>query len=317
MKKIFTENSVCLLIVFALSFSKAWSQTNPAPFNLSSGNYSFTEWDAASAAGTYPPNGIFHVNTQEDPLLTEEPSSDWICLYNITSRSRIIGEGVNGVSFLNTSDIQDNQTRCGNGPSDIGGYVGAFTIALNATGRNNISVSWLNELLLQSNGAPTPRDYRVRLQYRVGVAATWADVPGTAEFSSAGLVGGGLFGYGPVVLPGDCNNQPVVQLRWKYYEHAANDGGTRPRVRLDEITVTSDIATGIEQAQNADYFSVYPNPSDEFVNFSELIAGSLFSSSGQLVKTFSSTQTLSLEGIKPGVYFIQTLDGSTTKLFKK
>jgi hypothetical protein len=301
------------VITSFLFCASVYAQSNPTPFDLSSGNYSFTQWDAASSPGTHPANSVFQITTVEDPGLADEPTGDWLCLYNLTARSRIIGQGTDGFSFINTTAIQDNQTRCGNGVNDIGGFAGVFVAAVNTTNRDNITVSWLNELLSQSTGTPTVRDWRMRLQYRVGTSAAWADVPGAGEFSSQTSTVGVDQNFGPVVLPNACNNQPVVQVRWKFYESATNDGGTRPEVRTDEITISSDFATGIQEV-SASAFSVYPNPANKLVNFSNIISGSLFSSTGQLVKTFSSAKTLSLEGMEAGAYFIQTTEGRVSKL---
>lgn len=306
--------SISTLLLFT---SCSYSQSNPAPFDLSSGNYSFAQWDGASSPGTYPANGVFQIHTIEDPILTDEPTGDWLCLYNITTRSRVVGEGIDGVSFINTSSIQDDQARCGNGVNDIGGYIGAFVVALNGAGRENIEVSWLNALLSQSDGTPAPREYHVKLQYRVGISATWSDVPGSNEFSNAGLIAGDVQNFGPLTLPVECNNQPIVQVRWKYFEHLENDGGTRPRIRLDEISITSDFATGIETPVSSTNVSIYPNPATGLINFNKKISGELINSTGQLVKTFSAASTLSLENIEAGVYFIHTSEGRVNKLFVK
>ena len=45
---------------------------------------------------------------------------------------------------------------------------------------------------------------------------------------------------GPVTLPPDCDNQPYVQLRWKYY-WVSGANNSRDQLRLDDIVVTDQI----------------------------------------------------------------------------
>ncbi|MCX8108323.1 MAG: hypothetical protein N3G20_05910, partial [Verrucomicrobiae bacterium] len=42
---------------------------------------------------------------------------------------------------------------------------------------------------------------------------------------------------GPVPLPAEANNQPVVQLRWKYYFIPTGASGARAELRVDDIFV--------------------------------------------------------------------------------
>jgi hypothetical protein len=133
-----------------------WAQSNPTPFDLSSGNYSLTEWDPNSPAGTYPPNMYFHRSNVQDPQLADEMTTDYTGAYNLTSGTRINGLGTDGFSFLNTA---------------TNGNLGAAVLALNTTGRVNIQVSWVGGTV--ATGA---REYRIRLQYRIGTTGSFSDV---------------------------------------------------------------------------------------------------------------------------------------------
>lgn len=301
-----------------LLFSYAFAQSNPSTFNMTSGNYSFTSWDSLAAPGTYPPNSMIHIHTAADPAIADEPTGDWVCAYNLTSRSRVLGEGVNGISFINTSNFQDSQARCGNGVNDVGGYVGEFVVALNTTSRNNISVSWVAGLISQGDGAPTPREYKMRLQYRVGTTSAWTDVPGNNAFTSDGQIAGAIENSGPLALPAECNNQPVVQVRWKYYMEALNDGGTRPRIRLDEILISSDTITGIENIANTSFFTVYPNPATgEELYFNKKINAALLSVTGQLIIEVKNADKIDISSVAEGMYFIKTAQGQAVKVLIK
>ncbi|KAB2908918.1 MAG: choice-of-anchor D domain-containing protein [Ignavibacteriales bacterium] len=198
------------------------AQTNPALFNLSTGAYSFTEWAAANAAGTYPANMKFHRTSTQDPELGVEMSSDYTLAYNLATGPRINGLGAEGISFVNTG---------------TSGNLGAATVGLNATGRENIKVYFTAQTKVV--GA---RTYGLRLQYRIG-NGTWLDVPGPVEYISSGTQGHSL-AFGPLTLPAECNNQAELYLRWKYY--SISGSGTRPEIRLDDISVVSSPVGGAQ-----------------------------------------------------------------------
>jgi hypothetical protein len=238
-----------MAIAFMLAVLPALAQlSNPTPFDLSTGNYLFNTWAATNAAGTYPANMIFHRHTSNDPRLADEVTIDYTLAYNLTSGPRINGLGADsGLAFSNSGTSNN--------------YVGAVVVALNATGRSNISVSYLAQLLTEGDGNGTQanrREWAFRLQYRVGNTGTWLNVLNSlgnpVEYSSVGLRTTPTIPaaqtVGPVVLPSDANNQSLVQVRIKFY--FSNDpaqtpapAGTRPRMRLDDISITSQSSSGI------------------------------------------------------------------------
>lgn len=128
------------------------------------------------------------------------------------------GLGTNGFSWRNTG-------------SPAGG-LGAAVLALNTTGLSNIRVSWTGGTVDIQN----ERQYRIRLQYRVGTSGSFTDVPGPVEYTSATI--GHSQDFGPTLLPVTVNNQPVVQLRWKYYY--VSGSGNRPQLRVGNILVEHD-----------------------------------------------------------------------------
>ncbi len=214
-----------------------FAQTNPTPYDLSLGDYSLLSWSPTNAAGVFPPSVRFHRTANGsavDPGLSTDLPADYTLAYNLTGGVRINGLDNDGFGIVNTS-------------STTNGQLGAAVLALNCSGRSNITVSWLGGTLTQGDGNPTPREYAIRLQYRIGTSAAWSDVPGPIEYSSAGKTNGHTQTFS-TVLPISVNNEPVVQLRWKYYSAAANSGGQRPRLRLDDIAVTSTSAFGTPTA---------------------------------------------------------------------
>jgi hypothetical protein len=301
------------IALFSISFPVS-GQTNPEPFILSGGNYSFTSWAPESPAGSYPPNMIFNfVSTNQIEPFYTDGSSDYDCGYNHTKRPRINGLAEDGISILTTSSSQYNDCDSGAAASRFMGYV---LVSLNASGRSNISVTWLGETLLAGDGTPNPRIWNLRLQYRIGNSGLFTDVPGPVEYVAA-TTAGSLLTMGPTLLPDECWNQPVVQVRWIYFESSAGDGGTRPKLRIDEIGITSDIYQGIiDPGTNADEsFSIYPNPTSfQFTVKTDVsLQGTIkvldILGKELLQKSFNSPlNTIDCSEMPDGVYIVQVTD---------
>ncbi|GAB1348700.1 hypothetical protein MASR1M107_09120 [Ignavibacteriales bacterium] len=221
------KNFIVFIILLISIPGYLFSQTNPSLFDLSTGSYSFTSWANTSAAGTYPSNMIFQrVSGSTDPTLTTEMTTDYTAAYSLTSGARVNGLNANGFSFVNSGSTA--------------GYLGTAILGLNTTGRQDIKVSFTAGTV--ALGTPTSRLYKIRLQYKIGTSGTWTDVPGPIEYSP-GTAGSSQV-FGPTTLPAECNNQPTLYVRWKYYFESGSGG--RPELRVDEISVTSSPATSTQ-----------------------------------------------------------------------
>lgn len=205
---------IFLIAIFQLPLT---AQTNPEPFDLAQGNYVFTTWNPTQPAGTYPPNMRFHRSgTRTDPLLTTTLTEDYTDSYNLTAGARISGKGERGFSFRNAGNTRN--------------YVGAAVLAIRTVGVENVLVSWEG-----GTEYAAPRDYRIRLQYRVGTSGEFIDVPGPVEYVKN--TSGHSQTFGPTLLPPEVGNQEVVQLRWFYFQYPQQDGGERPELRVGNILV--------------------------------------------------------------------------------
>jgi hypothetical protein len=211
-----------LMILLVLSgFTGLKAQTDPALYNGWPANYTFTSWDAAEAAGTYPANMRFWRTGTQDPSIVATANADYTTAYNGASGTRINGLGADGISFVNTGTA---------------GNLGMAVVGLNLSGRNNVQVSWTGGTV-----AAQPREYKIRLQYRIGAGA-WTDVPGPVEYSS-NATSGHSQAFGPTTLPAAVDNQSAVYVRWFYF-YSGPTTGTRPQLRLDDITISSSGAVG-------------------------------------------------------------------------
>lgn len=195
-----------------------FGQTYPLPFDLSQGNYSYSEWQPESTEGTYPQNFRFHTISTLDAVQNSEPDGDWILPYNLTSRARILGNGSDGFSFLNTSTAQTGT-----------GFPSAAVLAINSAGRTNITVNWTGRTL-----ASAPREYTLFLQYRIGNTGDFISLNSSYAMNSVS----GHYENLSVKLPAAAEDASLVYLRWIYvYTGAAI--GARPNLGIDNISVSS------------------------------------------------------------------------------
>ncbi|HMO05471.1 MAG TPA: CotH kinase family protein [Kiritimatiellia bacterium] len=202
----------------------------PQPFDLGAGPFAFTEWANTEAAGTYPAHMLFEQVDGADPVLSVPMDGVWTLPYNIASRSRINGLGTNGVSFINTGD---KVALPGSG------FLGSAIAAVSTIGRSNVTVSFTAGTVV-----PNFRTYGLRLQYRIGASGPFVDVleNGQPVEYLRNATAGHAQNFGPVALPALVNNQPYVQVRWKYYYIDTGVTGARPQIRLDDILIASDKA---------------------------------------------------------------------------
>jgi hypothetical protein len=210
-----------------------WSPLTEAQFRIAhplatQGPYLFGDWSTQSSAGTHPPNMTFYQTSTvvADPGLAVEMENVWNLPYNRSTRSRINGLGGDGFSFINTSDPQNDPGA---------GYVGTAVLDLDTTGSQDIRVMWTGGTV-----AANVRDYGIRLQYRIGTSGGFSDVMagGAPVEYLRNPVNGHSAIIGPVILPALADNQPHVQLRWKYY-HRSGTSGSRPQLRVDDIQVSA------------------------------------------------------------------------------
>lgn len=226
-----TVRSVLVALLMSVGALLATAQSNPTPFNLAGGTYSFTQWDATQAALTYPANMVFHTYTKTtsspDVTMADAPTGDWDCIYNGTSGPRMAGKGTAGFSFITS----------GGTPICTNKWVGAAVLALNTTNRANVTVNWTGGTV-----ATLGRVYSLRFQYRVGTSGAWSDVlqNGLPTEYPVGAIG--TTQAFSTLLPIAAENQPVVQVRWVY--NYISGSGSRPEMSLDEISATSTSMAG-------------------------------------------------------------------------
>ena len=224
--------SVLLIVFSLLLFQTGFSQTNPTPLVLTSNSHSiFTSWANTSTNGSAPSNMAFWVAGGRQETTPPTVVGDWNCAYNLTSNSRFVGKGGDGISMVNTGT--GALTTCSNPTSAATVYPYAVVLALNTTNRVSLQALWTGGTVTTGQ-----RPYVLQLQYRIGSTGNFTDISGASYSGSTTGNSQALTS----ALPSACENQTLVQLRWVYIQTTAGSG-TRPELRLDEISVNSSPAT--------------------------------------------------------------------------
>ena len=222
-------------ILLALVCSQAaQAQTNPAaqalPFSLTS-----------QTGGTLPAGVAVHrFGTTAGAIpttRTNTPGNADLPYSNISNAGGWRDEGANGIGLLASGSQA----------------AGALVVAVNTTGQTNVQVSWVARTILQQ----ASRDNSIALQYRLGTSGNFIDVD-PSEYTSAGKTAGDSATFTNVTLPPAAENQPVVQVRWVYWE-SVSTSGSRDRIAVDDVSITANSGPIVEptvQASNIVFSTV-------------------------------------------------------------
>lgn len=321
MKKIVLSFILCLkgVLLFA--------QTSPSPFDLSSGAYTFTQWDSAvsiNPAGSYPAHMKFHTLGNQNPAENTVANGDWACSYDLQTGCRVNGKDTLGVAFINIGNSQTPNCMVNGTGTTI--YVGDATVALNTTNCENISVSWIGRMVSNftySDSTPISRFYAIACQYRIGTSGPFTNLPGNYLFKC----NSDSVTYKPVgtsdtlfaLLPDTCNNQPIVEIRWIYHQTAQNSGGPRPALAIDDINITRDVVTNLPKSSSIKkHLFIYPNPViNGKVNLSHACTFVVVDMLGQTISKQTFGKEFNIDFLNKGVYFIKTSDGEIAKFVKQ
>lgn len=323
----YSMKKILFSVLFCFTGIHLYAQTSPSPFDLSSGAYTFTQWDSSASlnpAGTYPAHMKFHTLGNQNPDETTPANGDWACAYDLQTGCFVKGMAQLGVAFRNIGNSQ--AVNCMSNGTGTNIYVGDASVSLNTTNCENITVSWIGRMVsnfVYSDSTPISRFYAIACQYRIGSSGSFNNLPGNYLFTC----NSDTMTYKPVgtadtlvaVLPDTCNNQPVVELRWIYHQTALNAGGPRPILGLDDINITRDIVTALmKNNTNKKALNVYPNPINSGkINLNKVCQFVVIDMLGQSISKPTLGKEFNTENLNKGVYFIKTSEGEIVKFVKQ
>lgn len=282
----------------------------PEIFDLSTGDFEFTSWDASAAAGTYPESMRFYYSN--DPTAEfANPNNDgtrlYDCGYDLTSRPRFNGLGEDGFSIIATGSPQRN--NCMDGDADEDRYTGSAVIGVNPTGLDHVAIKWTARLVTEG-----VRTFGVRLQFRFGPNGGYNDFPGETTFSSEDLQVGDEQEF-TSILPGIFLGQAELYLRFVYFQ-IEGEAGSRPEIGIDDISVYQFDPLSANDLDAKVGLNIYPNPASDVVNvdlsnFGEgMVNISLFDITGKLLEqsrvavSANMIHQVNMSALKSGLYLM-------------
>lgn len=199
---------------------------------------------------------------------------------------------------------------------DNGAMTKCWVIQVNTVGYDNLKLSSKQ----QSGGNnPGPRDYLV--QYRIGSAGEWTEVPNSALIIANDWTTGLLTN---TPLPVECNNQTSVYLRWLMTTNTNSTGGSVASNginKIDDIYINGNVVIGINEYTNNAIFSMAPNPAHGNVTIKspeKIVSIEIIDANGRLAVRQNlncSTQwTLNQGTLTKGIYIVRIMnnDGKTS-----
>jgi hypothetical protein len=235
MKKTRTNNSIgikkfrtifgLLVTIFALFFN---GQTNAQTyFDMSSSNYSQNFNGITTLPTNFSLVGVQATGTIPSATRTTTASTNALAIVASGAAVGIDAATSTRLVFL-TTGATANSTAI------------ASDLNLNFTGRTAGNLSYDASTIFNSTG---DRVGSLRVYYSLDNTA-WTELTGTnLPYVATNNVAGS--GSVSIALPSALNNQATVKLRFYYHNgNAAGTAGSRPRIGIDNLSVTSTAASG-------------------------------------------------------------------------
>lgn len=171
----------------------------------------------------------------------------------------------------------------------------------------------------QQSGGNDPGPKYWIIQYKVGEAGEWTDVEG----SGYEVANDWETGYiEDLVLPGECDNQELVYVRWLVTDNESSGGGAvlpDGKSKIDNILITADGINNIGEGSFASRLRIGPNPAADILNISiengrqeEYVITDI---SGRPVSkgTVNGSTTVDVTSLPEGMYLVRITDHSETR----
>lgn len=154
-----------------------------------------------------------------------------------------------------------------------------------------------------NNGGPL----HFKIQYRISGTDVWTDIMSDTITLGNDWTTGVVEG---VALPAAINNSSEsIYVRWIMVSNEDINGGnvTANGVsKIDDIFVIGVNNEGTEELLYAE-FSIFPNPTQKIITIDApftIDIVNIYNSNGQLVKQFSGNETINIENLNAGFYFL-------------
>jgi hypothetical protein len=176
-------------------------------YQLAECPYVFDHWSPSSLPGSAPSHAAFVYFDRADPPINAPIAGITSGAFNLESRTRILGLGLDGVAFVNTGNAAGN-------PGYPGGQLGGLLLTVDTRDLPQAWVSWIGRTHERQS-----RVYEIRLQYRIGQEGPFLDlldVNGFPMVYRTQMQPGDAYEFPPVALPAHLLGRSCVQLLWRY-----------------------------------------------------------------------------------------------------
>ncbi|HJT73802.1 MAG TPA: T9SS type A sorting domain-containing protein [Chitinophaga sp.] len=206
-------------------------------------------WHPAPGAASYHLDVSTTGDFVDDPVIITlanwtfpDPSPDAIAdiVNSMNTGKTITAAGTNTPTFDATGATTNAARATGWGNGANSKY---WQIEVNTTGQNNLLLS-----SKQRSSATGPKDFKI--QYKIGSAGTWTDIPSGSVTVGDNFTTGVVAG---LTLPAECSNQASVFIRWimtSGLSVSGNDVSSTGASLIDDILISGSQATYVTGYKN-------------------------------------------------------------------
>ena len=244
MKNIYSLRHLLAFLSFFYCFSvNLFAQTMPTPQSISP--YYTQSFNGLAANSTVYPDGFQGWNTT-----TTAPGSTFNTNAVIVADRALVASST---AATNSGNIHNYDGKIGflnNGSLDL-----TIAFAFSTIGQTAIQVQY-DAMTIRNpyDIPPTTTNTRINemvLQYRVGTSTAFTSLLPTAYSNNdtkqiTAVTTPQNLKTIKVTLPAECENQPVVQIRW--ISRQVSGAGSRPSFAIDNIDIRSDVTAPISEA---------------------------------------------------------------------
>ncbi len=258
--------------------------------------------------------GLFQLNTlAQDTIVqwtfpTEDGTADGGVIQSNLTRTIETAGGTSNIQFKNGATTKAAQAT----GWDNGNDEKKWKVEFETTGYGNLKLS----SKISSGGQnPGPRDFKVQYKLDDG---SWTDVENSNFQTANDWTTGVLF---ELDLPGICDNQVLIKIRWIMTSDTASDGSVVTETgisKIDDIFITGQILNGDDEVEAALGIKTYPNPASDVIHIESVshLQVELYDMNGKRMQTkeINTRGKIEVSALNPGIYLLKMKDLETNSV---
>ncbi|MEE4258383.1 MAG: T9SS type A sorting domain-containing protein [Bacteroidales bacterium] len=258
--------------------------------------------------------GLFQLNTlAQDTIVqwtfpTEDGTADGGVIQSNLTRTIETAGGTSNIQFKNGATTKAAQAT----GWDNGNDEKKWKVEFETTGYGNLKLS----SKISSGGQnPGPRDFKVQYKLDDG---SWTDVENSNFQTANDWTTGVLF---ELDLPGICDNQVLIKIRWIMTSDTASDGSVVTETgisKIDDIFITGQILNGDDEVEAALGIKTYPNPASDVIQIESVshLQVELYDMNGKRIQTreINTRGKIEVSALNPGIYLLKMKDLETNSV---